>query len=404
MSTPTLLTPGPGQALRVADLVRQAAQLVPALRARAAEAERLRRIPDETVADLVNSGLLRIATPTRYGGYGFDYDATLEVIVELARGCGSTAWCFSIWSSHNWAVGFFPEETQVEYFADGPDVLCASSVGPVGRAEPVAGGYRLSGHWEFSSGCDPATWNLLGASTPDGPIWTLVPRADFRILDTWHVSGMRGTGSKDIVVEDAFVPTRRTVATAGLGLPPYDAYRLLKLPSYRLPVFSFFGWTLASPIVGLALAMVEEFTERTVRLPARGRSPESVPMQTRLAEAAAEADTARTIMRATCRELLDKAAREEDLTELERARFFRDRAFAVKLSIDAVNRLFEASGGHALFEAEPIQRMHRDALAASHRAGLILDLGVGQVWARAAFDAAAGAPPGPVNNLPNIGA
>jgi alkylation response protein AidB-like acyl-CoA dehydrogenase len=105
MSTPALLTSGPDQAVRVADLVRQAAQLVPALRARAAEAEGLRRIPVETVADLVNSGLLRIATPTRYGGYGFDYDATLEVIVELDRGCGSTAWCFSIWSSHNWGAG-----------------------------------------------------------------------------------------------------------------------------------------------------------------------------------------------------------------------------------------------------------------------------------------------------------
>jgi 3-hydroxy-9,10-secoandrosta-1,3,5(10)-triene-9,17-dione monooxygenase len=306
--------------------------------------------------------------------------------MELARACGSSAWCFSVWSSHNWAAGHFGDEGASEYFAEGPDTVCASSVGPgPGKAEPVDGGYRLSGHWGFSSGCDASTWELLGAMAPAGPIWTLVPRPDYTIIDNWFVSGMRGTGSKDVAVEDAFVPARRTIPLGGLGEEPYAAWELHRRPSYRLPIGCIFGWTLASPIVGLAQGAVDEFIERTAASTSRGRTAETVPVQLRLAESAAEADAARLIMRTDCQEMLARAAAEEDFPSLVRTKYNRNRAFCVKLTMRAINRLFEASGGHALFDSEPIQRIHRDAHAASHRTGLIFDLGGGDQWGKAAL-------------------
>src|SRR6266545_4896559 len=156
------------------DLLHQAAGLVPKLRARASETERLRQIVPETVADLKHSALLRIATPERFGGNGHEIDLMFNVAMELGRGCGSTGWCYSVWDIHNWMVGHWPLPAQEDYFATGPDTLSSSSFAPAGKLEPVEGGFRLSGQWEFSSGSDAATWALLGALSPSGPVFTLV--------------------------------------------------------------------------------------------------------------------------------------------------------------------------------------------------------------------------------------
>ena len=145
---------------------------------------------------------------------------------ELGRACGSTAWCYALWTVHNWWVGHFPEPAQEEFFAGGPDILASSALNPTrGTAEPVAGGYRVSGHWSFSSGCDAASWVMVGAQSPQGFIWALLPRPDYDILDTWFTSGMRGTGSKDIVIRDVFVPEYRTMdpSRAGDGAPSASA-------------------------------------------------------------------------------------------------------------------------------------------------------------------------------------
>jgi 3-hydroxy-9,10-secoandrosta-1,3,5(10)-triene-9,17-dione monooxygenase len=146
------------------ELLRRTAALLPVLKERATRAEQLRQIPPETVQDLVSSGLIRLGTPQRYGGLGIEYDAAFDVAWELGRACGSTAWCYALWTVHNWWVGHFPEPAQEEFFAGGPDVLASSALNPTrGAAEPVAGGYRVSGHWSFSSGCDAASWVMVGS-------------------------------------------------------------------------------------------------------------------------------------------------------------------------------------------------------------------------------------------------
>jgi 3-hydroxy-9,10-secoandrosta-1,3,5(10)-triene-9,17-dione monooxygenase len=359
------------------EMVRRARELLPALRARARRAEELRRLPDETVADLMRTGLLRLANPDRYGGLGLDYDAVLEVTIELGRACGSTAWCYSVWSSHNWLIGFYPEEAQEEYFGPSPDVLCSSAFNAaLGQAEPTSGGYLLSGHWDLSSGCDVASWAILAAVTPDqGPGLFLVPRSAYQIVDTWYASGLKGTGSKDIVMEPTFVPSHRLLSYATMATGHCPGRALHDRPSYRLPVFAILPFTIASPLIGIAQGAVDAYEERLrERIERAGDSlPGLASFAARLAEATAEVECARLLMRHDLDEMLERATRDELLSTEARLRYRRDHCYVAALSVRAVNRLFEASGGHAILEPSPLQRAHRDVHAGSHHVVLTWD-------------------------------
>jgi 3-hydroxy-9,10-secoandrosta-1,3,5(10)-triene-9,17-dione monooxygenase len=360
---------------------RRASALVPLLKARAARAEQLRQVPPESVADLVASGLIRIGNPERHGGQGLDIDAAFEVGWELGRGCGSTAWCYSLWTVHNWWLGHFPARAQDEFFAAGPDAVYSSGLNPLGgKAVAVGGGYRLAGRWAFSSGCDAASWVMVAVpgATPDGLMWLLVPRADCTIVDTWFASGLRGSGSKDVVVGDVFVPAHRTLDPNRAGDGDWTGWELHGRLSYRVPLRCFTGWDLAAPLVGIAQGALDEFIAGLSGTSGPGRTADSVALQLRVAEAAAEIDAARTLHRHDVREMLDKAARGEPFTPLDRARYRRDKGFIARLCVRAVNRLFEAAGARGVLESEPLQRFHRDAHAVSHHHALTWDFGAEQ--------------------------
>lgn len=365
------------QTLTPEELLRRASNMVPVLKERAARTEELRRVPDESVQDIFSSGLYRIGVPQRFGGIDVDYGLILEAGALLGSGCASTAWCYSLWSAHAWLVGHWPLEAQQDVFGNGPDVLCSSSLNPGRRCtlEKTAGGFRLSGRWEFSSGCDSAAWIMLGADGPDGRLWLLVPRSDYEILDTWFVSGLRGTGSDDIVVEDAFVPDARVLDPEKAGDGDWTGWELHQNDRYRIPVPVLLGWDLVAPIVGIAMGMIEEFTTRFIGTSGPGRTAESGGVQLRLSQASAEVDAARALLRDDIREIFNKAHGGERFSILERARFRRDKAFVTQLCLRAINGLFDLSGGHALFDSAPLQRYHRDAQAVAHRDGLIMDLG-----------------------------
>jgi 3-hydroxy-9,10-secoandrosta-1,3,5(10)-triene-9,17-dione monooxygenase len=357
-------------------LLQRAAALVPVLRERAARAEQLRQVPPESVQDLIAAGLIRIGTPHRYGGHGLEVDVAFEVAWELGRGCGSTAWCYALWTEHNWWLGHFPERCQDEFFATGPDTLFSSGLNPLGgTATPVRGGFRVSGRWGFSSGCDAASWVMVacGASRDD-MLWLLLPRADCEVVDTWFAAGLRGSGSKDVVVRDVLVPAHRTVDPSRAGDSERTGWELHERLSYGVPLRAFTGWALAAPVIGMAQGVLDEFTARARHGSGPGRSADSVALQLRLAEASAEVDAARTLHRAAIREMLDRAAQGRPFPPLDRARYLRDRAFVAKLCVQAVNRLFEASGARAIMDSEPIQRLYRDVHAASHHAALGWDV------------------------------
>jgi 3-hydroxy-9,10-secoandrosta-1,3,5(10)-triene-9,17-dione monooxygenase len=358
-------------------LLRRASELVPVLRERAARAEQLRQIPPETVQDLRASGLIRIGNPERYGGHGIEVDAAYDVGWELSRGCGSTGWCYSLWTIHNWWAGHFSGQAQDELFAGGADTLYSTCLNPAGgRAEAVRGGLRVTGRWGFSSGCDFASWVMVAipGPGPDGRFWLLVPRSDYEIVDTWFASGMRGSGSKDIVVKDVFVPSYRVLDPNRAGDHEQTGWELHRRLSYRVPLRCMVGWDLAAPLIGVAQGAIDEFTVRLRGTSGPGRTAASVPLQLRLAEASAEVDAARALHRHDTGEMLDRAARGAEFTELDRLRYRRDKAFVARLCLQAVNRLFEAGGARAVMDSESLQRFHRDAHAAAHHQALSWDL------------------------------
>jgi 3-hydroxy-9,10-secoandrosta-1,3,5(10)-triene-9,17-dione monooxygenase len=372
------------------DLFQRASDLLPVLRERAPEAERLRQIPPETIADLRAAGLLAIGNPKRYGGYDCDIDVMFEVAMELGRACGSTAWCFAVWSIHNWMVGHWPQEAHDEYFAEGPQVLSSSGFAPSGDLIPADGGYHLTGRWQFSSGSDAATWVFLGARTPDGARMAMLPRADYEVIDTWFVAGMKGTGSKDIEVRDAFVPAHRVSDIPTRMETPTSAYELHGRPSYLLPPSSLMNFPLSSPLVGVAQGALDAFIAQFEGKSGPGRTADSVGLQLRIAESSAEIDAARLLTTSITRRLIENAACGVLPDAKEQATVRRDVAYIPQLAVRATNRLFEAAGGHALFDSSAIQRFHRDVNAGSHQRALDWDA-VAEAYGREAL----GLPPLP---------
>jgi alkylation response protein AidB-like acyl-CoA dehydrogenase len=370
------------QTLSREEVLQRAQALLPSLKARAEETEKLRQIPQETIDDLKASGLIRVANPVRYGGSGSEADLYFEVAREIGRACGSTAWWYSVSSSHNWMIGHWPEKAQDEYFAEGPDVLSSSAFATLGHLQPVDGGYKLNGRWDFSSGSDGGSWVMLGAIGPAGPCMVLLPRSDYEIIDTWHVSGLRGTGSKDIQVKDAVIPPHRVASIVDLRNSP--GYELHGRASYRLPTMSILPYTLCSPMVGMAQGALDEFIERLKGKTGRGRTAESVAIQMRIAESSAEIDAARLLVQTTTRKLIERAERGELPSDLEQATSRRNYGYVAKLCVQAVNRLFDAAGGHALYDSQAMQRFHRDVHAGSHQVALYWD-SIGESYGRAAL-------------------
>ena len=367
------------------ELLRRASEMVPVLKTRAAYTEELRRIPNETVQGILSSGLHLIGVPKRFGGLDVEYGLDLEVAAELGRGCGSSSWCYSVWAANACMVGHWSLQAQEEVFANGADVLCSSSLtAGTSRTDPVSGGFRLTGRWEFSSGCDSASWLILGADGLGERSWILVPRADYEIVDTWFVSGLRGTGSKDIVVDDAFLPSHRVLNVGAAGDGDWTGWEIHEQVCYRVPLPVYLGWDLVAPMVGIAQGMIDDFTARLIGTSGPGRTADSPAIHLRLSEATAEVDAARVFLRHDVREIRSKAEAGERCTPLERARYRRDKAFISQLCLRSVNRLFDVSGGHALFDSMSLQRFHRDAQAVAHRDGLIMDLG-GREYGRVAL-------------------
>jgi len=362
------------------ELIRRAEELAPVLAERASETEELRRIPEESLRALEEAGLTRVVNPVAFGGYPeIDYDTFFEVGQRIAAGCGSTGWCYAVAMVHNWHLGLAPAQAQEEYF-DSPLVWSSSAFNPSGaRIEPAEGGWRLAGRWDFSSGVDHAEWAFLGAVVPLQPVpdyrLLMVPRSDFRIVDDWFVSGLQGTGSKSIVIDEpVFVPEHRYLPMHDTETS--DARVRHDRPSYAMPIGAFLPNTLVTPVLGMAQGMLAAFEERMrTRLSALGgkEMKSLVSIQLRLAESAAELDSVRELLRRDLREALAKGARGELLSVDERTRMRRDQCFASLVCTRVAQRLFDASGGHALYRSSPLQRFHRDINAGSHQVALSWD-------------------------------
>jgi 3-hydroxy-9,10-secoandrosta-1,3,5(10)-triene-9,17-dione monooxygenase len=383
-----------GTAPDFAELKSRAEALIPILRERAARAEELRRLPDETIADLHQSGLFRVLQPQRVGGSELPFRSLVELVAIIARGDGSTAWVLANLAAHHWLCGMWPKKAQDEIWdADANSLIGSALIFPRGRAEKVADGYRLSGRWPFSSGVDAAAWNLAGAIAQDaesgaaGPRIFLLPAKDYTIIDTWQVIGLGATGSKDVVVEDVFVPDYRSLSVDQIVGGPNPGSAVNQSVLYQLPAISLFAFCIAGVSLGIAQGAIEHFTESTrTRLSSyTGRNVADFnTVQVHVAEAAALADAARAIILADCDEATLSVAAGNVPDLAARARYRRNGAFAASLCTKAVDLLFTTTGGGAIYARNPLQRAFRDVHAANAHYVLNWDIN-GAMYGRVAL-------------------
>lgn len=363
----------PPQPPDAATYVRRAEALIPVLAGRAAETARNRRIPDATIRDLRAAGFFDLLKPRRWGGAEADPRTLYAVQIALARGCPSTAWVMSVLAVHGWQLALFPEQAHHDVWGDDPDALIASSYAPTGTVERVAGGYRVSGRWSFSSGSDHCGWVFLGGLVPpdreggEPQMRTfLLPRRDWSIEDNWHTAGLVGTGSKDVVVGGCFVPEHRThrFVDGFTGRNPGRA--VYDTPLYRLPFGQVFVRSVSSTILGVLEGALDAYvTVARERVAAsNGVKVAADPLaQQACADARATLDACRLVLDRAFAELLDAAARDVSLPLERRAQFRYESSRAVAQCCAAVDGLHAVSGGRAIFLDAPIQRFFQDAHA-----------------------------------------
>ncbi len=350
----------------IAELAARAEAMLPVLKQRAARAEAEGRVPPETIEEFTSAGFFRVFVPQRYGGFELDYGPTqVELCNQIGRGCGSSAWVWSVVACHAWLLGMMPEAAQEAVWSTGPDTLMTTAVSPsTGKIRRVEGGYLLSGRWQFSSGCDFAEWILF-----NGPLdgekarapWCLVNRKDFEIdHDSWHPMGLAGTGSKDVEVRDAFVPEEWASAMgARPGAHLSDSY------IYRIPFVPFFFYNTSCPALGVARGAVEEFISQIAERPGRA----TAARQMRLAESSAEVDAALALMRSDMAEVVAAGRQGVEMTAEQLVRWERDLGFATKLCVQAVDRLLTVMGAHGIDVNNPVHRAGRDIHAIATHAG-----------------------------------
>lgn len=372
-----------------------ARSLGPRFAERAPEAAALRRLPDATVADLLSSGLSGVMKPKRFGGSELGAETLVDVSAELASHCASTGWVYMLWTAHMWMQSLWPPAAQEEMFAN-PNTLGSSVVSTVGDVTPVDGGYRWTGRGFFSSGVDHCNW--LTALVPiknggDEPEmrWLLVPREDFEIVDDWHTIGLRGTGSKTIVLTDVFIPRERTLDNADVDRGESPGREINPHPMYGAPANANFTAAMAAPAIGAARGFLRAFEERLrSKVDNTDRPDVNEPYlpgglgttMGRYAAAAAQVDAvhALTLLNATrfSRTPAAKVSPEDNV------KCRRDQTFTAQQSRKAANTMYEECGGTGLKESSDLQRLWRDANATAAHRGLTWDWQA-DAWPRTIF-------------------
>ena len=362
------------------EAMRRARDIVPLLRERAPKCEDARGLLPENEKLLHETGLFRYHQPKRFGGMELPFIAVVDIVAELARGCPSTAWNVGNLGCHHWILGYYEPETQHELWDANPDVLIASSIAlAAGKGRKTKDGFTVSGKWPFSSGVDNSDWNMLAVTIyeEDKAVdWRLclVPKSDYKVIDTWYAMGMVGTGSKDIEVKDVFVPERRALALArcrgGLGHP---GAKLNSGPLFRVPIVASAGHPLSATVLGTAEGAYEHVLssfKTRVGTYTGAKVSDFQAVQVKLARARCLIDSARYLMRESA-----LMFQNHDHLELEaKLRLRAQNAFAVAQSREAVETLWSFYGANAIYTRDPLQRYLRDVQAASQHFSFNFDI------------------------------
>jgi alkylation response protein AidB-like acyl-CoA dehydrogenase len=378
-------------------LLQLARNMVPTLIELAPKCEEMGRLPDETIEAFKQAGFFKIGVPKTYGGYEMDYDVLCEVIMEIAHGCASSAWNLAVLGEHAYTMTNSSSQILDELWGEDPNVLVATGNDPKAELKPVEGGYIFNARTSFSSGCDHVSWWISrGTDTETGEkVGVLIPKQEnVRIIEgSWQVSGLAGSGSKDIEFKDIFIP--RKYIRSGPKSSEWGGKKagVINFATYRLSQISTKPFTLASVSVGVAGGVLEVFTKRMKERHSRlgDDMSKKQSIQLRIAESAAEYDAARKILLTNIQESIKILRENEDIPEEMHHRNRRDMAFCPRLAQASVDRLFYAAGAGGLDLNNNLQRQFRDVHAAGAQVFLNWDIN-GTVYGRSQLGLEPGGP------------
>jgi 3-hydroxy-9,10-secoandrosta-1,3,5(10)-triene-9,17-dione monooxygenase len=362
-----------------AEVIAAVRTLLPGFATRTKAAEEDRCIPRQSIEELSKAGFFRWFRPTRHGGFEWLPKRIYELAIEIGTVCPSTAWVSLLVAIHDHLLALMDPRAQDDVWKDSPHSLISSSFAPVGQVRTVSGGFELNGRWPFSSGVDHCNWAIV-SSRIEGvrgrEAFFLVSNQQFVINDNWFVAGMKASGSKEMVMEGVFVPAYRCLTAQQLNWGDPPGRKLNNAPLYWIPFIPLFTWVVCVHAFGPAISVQREYIKATLRRVSAYNFDQLRDRQlsmARLAEATAEIDSARLIFERDF-DALEEAAR--SLHEIEPSAYFRvrfDAVYALELCSRALDRLWRASGAHALFDGSSIQRNFRDLHAMSQHGGADID-------------------------------
>lgn len=350
------------------ELIARARAMIPLLRERAVLGDERRSLPEETIADLQAAGLFRVLQPKRYGGYEMSPRVFYEIVMALAEGDMSVGWVYSVVAVHAWQMALFDDRAAQEVWGEDDNTRISSSYMPTGRATPVEGGFMFSGRWGYSSGCDHCDWVFLGGlvETPegeplDGRTW-LIPRKDYQIVDTWQTAGLKGTGSKDIVIDNVFVPEYRTHKMVDGFTCNSPGNRWNTAPLYRMPFGQVFSRAVSTASIGALRGMLDCFIETAkVRVNVVGaKTRDDIAAQVVIAEAGNAIDELTLILHRNFEALEGYAARGELAPIEERVKYRFQASYPPERISQLAAQLFKAAGGAAVYTKNPYGRFLAD--------------------------------------------
>ena len=368
---PRIATNYSGMTIRYEEAIERARTIVPVAKKNALLAEEMRRLPEENVRAILDSGLMPLMRPRAFGGYEADWMTQIDCVSEVARFCGSTGWCMTFFIQHQYFLSLFGEEAQRFVYERQPDPTILTSFNQTGEVKEAKDGYEIAGRWHFASGGDYCQWGIVGGVTrnEDGSVkqrLNFLLRPDqFRIDRVWNGMGLRGSGSNDVVVEPTFVPANFVYDhdQALIGRAPGHTVHQGVL--YRSPLVLNSGFAVLTPLHGIARGAYESFVELTAGRGARALGPkpaEKADIQTAIGEAKAEIDLAYLITDKLSATIFNGV----EITRVDAVRHRRDMAMILKLLQSAVDRLFDLSGAHGMLGDHAIQRHWRDLHAIGH--------------------------------------
>jgi 3-hydroxy-9,10-secoandrosta-1,3,5(10)-triene-9,17-dione monooxygenase len=374
-----------------AELVARARALIPVLAGRSLEQKQRREILPETIAEMHAGGFFRVLQPRRWGGYEMDLGTFYDIEIALGAGDMSSGWTYGVLGVVSWFLGVMDDRSAQEVWGHDTTTLICSSTMPAGKATPVDGGYRLTGHWRYASGCEHCGWALLGGmvhleNTPPDWRFFLVPRWDYQTVDAWQVSGLQGTGSIDVILDDVFVPAYRTQRLQDNFLLRGAGQALNTASLYRLPFGQIFVRGVSTAGIGalqaMLAALIDFSRDRISR--AGGRSAENPFVQLLCAETAAAIDEMRTTLHRNFATLHDYARRgETPPLELRLQYKFQSSAVIERCTLLA-SRIFKATGAAGLSDELPFGRILADLMAARQHISNQYDY-YGSNWGAAMF-------------------